>query len=135
MDFHQKSNVIDIDYRKSGFLFAGILAGIYILLLIRGEHHPLLLIVTTAVAFSAWFEFWPLRKLVEFLIKIGNIMNGFTNPFLFGLIYVVAVIPTAFVLKALGKDLLRLQYDSTRSTYWEERSTVSSWKNSFRNQF
>lgn len=135
MDYHEMSNADDINYRKSGFLLAGIMAVVYALLLIKGKHQPFVLIAAAVIALTAWFEAWPLRKAVDLLIRIGNVMHRFTNPFVFGLIYVVAVIPTAFVLKVLGKDVLSLRYDSNRSTYWEARSAVDSWKDSFRNQF
>jgi len=135
MNYHEKSCTEDCNYRISGFLLAGIVALIYLVLLSRGKNQPLVLIVAAVIALTAWFEAWPLRKIVDLLIRIGNVMHRFTNPFVFGLIYVVAVIPTAFVLKLLGKDVLSLRYDSKCSTYWQSRSAAESWKNSFRNQF
>jgi hypothetical protein len=135
IDYHEISSAEDINYRKSGSLFAGIIALIYALLLIRGKHQPYLLIVSAVIAVLACFEAWPLRKAVDLLIRVGNIMHRFTNPLVFSLIYVFAIIPTALVLKILGKDVLSLRYDSNRPTYWEARSAVDSWKDSFRNQF
>lgn len=134
MDYHELSSAQNINYRKSGFLFAGIIALIYALLLIRGKHQPYLLIASAVIAVLAWFEAWPLRKAVDLLIRIGNFMHRFTNPLVFGLIYVVAIIPTAFVLKLLGKDVMSLRFDSNLPTYWKPRHSIS-WKESFRNQF
>lgn len=135
MDYHQKSHLDDINYRKSGFLLAGIIAVIYTLLLIRGKHQPFVLIAALAIVLMAWFEAWPLRKAVNLLIHVGNLMNRLTNPLVFGIIYVLAVIPTSFMLKILRRDVLSLRYDSNRSTYWEVRSDGDALKNSFRNQF
>lgn len=135
MDYHELSSAHDINYRKSGFLLAGIIAVIYSILLIRGKQQPYVLIAGVVIALTAWFDAWPLRKTIDLLIRIGNVMHRFTNPFVFGLIYVVAIIPTALVLKILGKDVLSLRYDCNRSSYWEARSTGDSWKDSFHNQF
>lgn len=135
MNYHEISCNRDINYRKSGFLLAGIATAIYSLLLIRGKHQPFVLIAGVIIALTAWFEAWPLRKSVDLLIQIGNIMHRFTNPFVFGLIYVLAIIPTALVLKIVGKDVLGLRYDRNGSTYWKARSDGGVWKDSFRNQF
>lgn len=135
MSYHEGSSAQDINYRKSGFILAGGTAVIYFILLIRGKHQPYVLITGVVIAVLAWFEALPLRKAVDLLNQIGNFMHRFTNPFVFGLIYVVAIIPTAIVLKILGKDVLNLRYDCNRSSYWEARPSVDSWNDSFHNQF
>ena len=135
MDYHEMSRTVDINYRKSGLLLAVISAVIYVLLAVRGKQHPAILVTAVVVAVSAWCEAWPLRIVIDLLIKIGNVMHKFTNPLLFGLIYILAAIPTALVLKLLGKDVLNLRYDSSRATYWIIRSGGDAWKNTFRNQF
>jgi hypothetical protein len=135
IDYHQKSCTEEINYRKSGLFLAFIVAVIFVVLFIRGKLHPTIMIASAVIALFAWFEAWPLRKAVDLLIRFGNVMHRFTNPFLFGLIYIVAVVPTAFVLKFFGKDVLSLRYDKNCSTYWVTRQAGDTWKDSFRNQF
>lgn len=135
MDYHEMSRTVDINYRKSGWLLAVISAVIYVLLAVRGKQHPAILVTAVVVAVSAWCEAWPLRIVIDLLIKIGNVMHKFTNPLMFGLIYIVAAVPTALILKLLGKDVLNLRYDRTRSTYWITRPDGSAWKDTFKNQY
>ncbi len=135
MDYHEMSRTVDINYRKSGWLLAVISAVIYVLLAVRGKQHPAILVTAVVVALSAWCEAWPLRIVIDLLIKIGNVMHKFTNPLMFGLIYIVAAVPTALILKLLGKDVLNLRYDRTRSTYWITRPDGSAWKDTFKNQY
>lgn len=134
MNYHEMSIAQHINYRKSGFLLAGIVAVIYTVLFFRGKHQPYLAVVAAVLAVLALFEAWPLRKAIELFIGFGNIMHRFTNPLVFGLIYIVAVIPTSLVLKLLGKDVLELRYDSKISSYWIDR-TNKTWKGSFRKQY
>jgi hypothetical protein len=129
------STAQNINYRKSGLLLAGIVMAIYIVLLLRGKTQPYLAVLATVLAVLAVFEAWPLRKTVELFIDFGNFMHRFTNPLVFGLIYIVAVIPTSFVLKLSGKDILQLRYDSKIGSYWKNHTNGSAWKESFRNQF
>jgi hypothetical protein len=52
-----------------------------------------------------------------------------------GLIFVVTVIPTGLIMRALGKDLLRQKMDPAADSYWitpdPEQRRASSMKNQF----
>ncbi len=135
MGYHEMSREDGINYRRSGFLLAIIVAVLYAFLAIRGKQHSAILIVAIIMAISAWYETRPLRVIVTLLIRIGNFMHRFTNPVVFGLVYIVAVIPTAMALKLFGKDVLNLRLDSKRPTYWITRPESSTWKETFRNQY
>ena len=125
----------EINYRKSGFLLGGIVAAIYTVLFFRGKHLPYLAVAAAVLAVLALFETGPLRYAIKLFIGLGNCMHRFTNPLIFGLIYVVAVIPTALVLKLSRKDVLQLHYDSRTTSYWKEHNNGKDWKESFRNQY
>ena len=117
-DFHSRRPEEDVDHRRSGFFLAGLLVLVYLILLVRGASHPLLLAAALLMAAGAWFEVWFVRRTVDALIGAGTVLQRFTNPLLFGLIYILAVLPTAAVLRAVGKDVLingneklRLEFD------------------------
>jgi hypothetical protein len=135
MDYHHMSSAHNINYRKSGFLLAGIGAVIHTLLFIRGKHQPYGAAAIALLAALSLFEAWPLRKAVDVLIGFGNFMHRFTNPLLFGLIYIIAVIPTALVLKLYGKEILHLSYNGDTASYWQVRTNSNAWKESFRKQY
>lgn len=135
MNYHEMSIVQTINYRKSGYLLVGIVAVIYTVLIIRGKHQPYLAVLAIVLTLLTLFEAWPLRKTIEFFIGFGNFIHRFTNPVVFGLIYIVAVIPTSLVLKLLGKDVMDLRYDSKITSYWKDHTSGKSWNDSFRNQY
>lgn len=135
MDYHALSAAAGISYRRSGLFLSGLLGLVFIILLVRGANHPLLLAAALLMAAGARFEVWFVRRTVDALIGAGTVMQRFTNPLLFGLIYVLAVLPTAAVLRVSGKDVLDLRRDRDRKTYWKPRSDGKDWKGSFRNQF
>jgi hypothetical protein len=51
----------------------------------------------------------------------GIALHHLINPLLMGIIYYLAVVPTAFVLKMRGKDLLRLKLEPGARSYWVAR--------------
>ena len=134
-DMHVLSAQHKVDYRRSGFSIAALLVLAYAVLVLKGQQHSFLLLAAMASALGSWFEIWVVRKAVDALIGAGNFLHRFTNPLLFGLIYVLAVVPTAAVLKIVGKDPLDLRFDRERKSYWKMRPNGAGWKGGFRNQF
>jgi predicted membrane metal-binding protein len=51
----------------------------------------------------------------------GLALHHIINPLLMGIIYCLAVVPTALVLKVCGKDLLRLKLEPDARSYWVVR--------------
>ena len=135
MDYHEMSNSQNINYRKSGFLLSGIVAVIYVTLFLQGKNHPYVAAAAVVLAVMALFEALPLRKTITLFIGFGNFMHRFTNPLIFGIVYLVAVIPTALVLTLFGKDVLRLRYNGKIASYWQDHTNGKAWKESFRIQF
>jgi hypothetical protein len=135
MNYHEMSFAQKINYRKSGFLLAACTAIIYALLFFRGKHHPYLAVAASLLAVLSLFEAWPLQKIIDLFIGVGNFMHKLTNPLIFGLIYVVTVIPTALVLRLFGKEILSLRYDGKTASYWQDRTNNTTWKESFRKQY
>ncbi len=135
MNYHDMNNTQNINYRKSGFLLAGIVVTIYLFLFIRGTHLPYVLVIAALLTLLSLFNTWPLRQIIEAFIGFGNFMHRFTNPLVFGLIYIVAIVPTSLALKLLGKDVLQLRFDSSATSYWQKRTNGKTWKESFRKQY
>lgn len=135
MNYHEMSSASKINCRESGLLLSGIIAAIYAFLLIRGDNQPHLAVGATVLAVLALFEALPLCKTIKLIINIGNGMHRFTNPLVFGLIYIVAVIPTALALKLARKNILPLCFSSTATSYWENLPKGKNWHKTFQNQF
>ena len=70
----------------------------------------------------------PLNKI---WFKFGILLGNFISPIIMGLVFFTVVTPTAFLLRAFGKDSLNLKKNNKKS-YWIEKSTI---KSRMKNQF
>jgi hypothetical protein len=54
--------------------------------------------------------------------RFGMLLNRIVSPVALLIVYTVAVVPTALVLRLFRKDLLRLQTNAQVSSYWVMRT-------------
>lgn len=73
----------------------------------------------------------PLNKL---WFRFGLLLHSVVAPLVMGLLFYGAVTPVALVLRAMGKDILRLSRGDETS-YWIERAPPGPAKNSMGQQF
>jgi hypothetical protein len=57
------------------------------------------------------------------------------SPVIMGLLFFVAVTPTALIMRLAGKDPLRLRFDPEARTYWIDRRPPGPEPQTMRNQF
>jgi hypothetical protein len=88
------------------------------------------LFLVTAVAFPSI-----LRSLNLIWAKFGLLLSRITNPIVTGLMFYLFFTPAALVLKALGKDPLRIKLDASAKTYWIMRVPPGPEPESMRHQF
>ena len=63
--------------------------------------------------------------------KFGILLGNFISPIIMGLVFFTVVTPTAFLMRAFGKDLLNLKKNNKKS-YWIKKSpTKSKMKDQF----
>ena len=60
----------------------------------------------------------PLNKL---WMKFGLFLGSIVAPFVMGVVFFMVVTPVGFIMRSLGKDLLRMKRSKSASTYWIER--------------
>lgn len=53
--------------------------------------------------------------------KLGLLLFKVVNPIVLGLIFGLTIIPIGLLLRAFGKDPLRLEFDPDAKSYWIER--------------
>ena len=70
----------------------------------------------------------PLNKI---WFKFGILLGNFISPIIMGLVFFIVITPTAFLMRAFGKDLLNLKKNNKKS-YWLEKSPI---KSKMKNQF
>ncbi len=90
-----------------------------------------------AVLFLAAALFRPaaLKPLNQLWLKFGLLLHKIVNPIVMALIFFSTVLPIGLVMRALGKDLLRLKRQSDAASYWIERRPPGPAPASMRDQF
>ena len=73
-----------------------------------------------------------LTPLNQLWFKFGMILGAIVAPIVMGFVFFLVVTPIGFIMRIMGKDLLKKRYDKKRGTYWIKRDKpVSSMKQQF----
>ena len=91
--------------------------------------------IAVAVAFLVLGLFAP-RTLAlpnKLWMKFGKLLHHIVSPVIMSLLFILAVVPTAIVLRLMGRDPLRLKFDKKAVTYWQKREPAEGA--SFTQQF
>jgi len=118
-----------------GLVFAAVFLVVALWPLWRGEDIRLWALAVAAafavVAFAAPFLLkWPNRLWFKFGLLLGKIVA----PVVMSIIFLLTVIPTGFVLRLMGKDLLKTKRQpADTASYWHavDPAARSSMKNQF----
>jgi hypothetical protein len=76
-----------------------------------------------------------LRPLNVVWTRFGQLLSKVTNPIITGAMFYIVFTPAGLLLRLMGKDLLRLKYDRSATTYWIRRDPAGLIPESMRNQF
>ncbi len=74
----------------------------------------------------------PLNRL---WFRFGLLLNKITSPLIMGLLFYGVMTPYAYILRWLGRDLLRLRFDPSAESYWIERKPPGPAPESIKRQF
>jgi len=122
--------------RAFGLTFAVILGVVGLWPLLHGVAPRLWALIPAAVfllaALAAPFVLGPLNRV---WLKFGLLLHHIVTPIVMGLIFYVAVTPTGLIMRAMGKDPLRLKPDKAARSYWIVRDPPGPAPGSIRNQF
>ncbi|MBX3499118.1 MAG: hypothetical protein KF889_06705 [Alphaproteobacteria bacterium] len=68
-------------------------------------------------------------------MKFGLLLGRIVAPVVLGLLFFLSVVPIGLIMRARGKDLLRLKFDRGASSYWIERTPPGPPPETMRKQF
>jgi hypothetical protein len=90
-----------------------------------------------AALFLATGLFWPsvLNPLNWIWLKFGLLLHSVVNPIVMALLFYGTVLPTGLVMRALGKDLLRLKQQPGAESYWIVRAPPGPAPETMKDQF
>ena len=67
--------------------------------------------------------------------KLGLLLFKIVNPIVLGLIFLVTIMPIGLIMRATGKDLMRLKFDKDARSYWIPRDPPGPAPESMPQQF
>lgn len=110
--------------RNFGLLFAIVFAVIALFPFLHSEP-PRLWPLPIAAGFVGCAYIAPrlLRPLNQLWFRLGLLLHHIVNPVIMALLFYGAVVPTGLILRAFGKDLLRLRREPEIKSYWIEKSS------------
>jgi hypothetical protein len=122
--------------RSFGLVFAGFFALVALLPAIHGAQ-PRWWALGLAGAFAAAALRAPrlLHPLNRVWFALGLLLHHVVNPVIMALMFYGAILPMALLLRALGKDLLRLKREPQAASYWIAREPPAPAPRSMNKQF
>ena len=122
--------------RSFGLVFAGVFLLVGLLPLFSG-HGPRNWALWVAVAFVAVAVLAPklLAPFNRLWAKFGLLLHRITSPLVLGIMFFVVITPMGWIMRALGKDLLRLKLDPAATSYWIARTPPGPTPESLKDQF
>jgi hypothetical protein len=97
--------------------------------------HAGCLVVAAAFAAMAFFAPTWLTPLNRLWFRFGMLLHHVVNPVVMGVLFFVVILPIALLMRAFGKDPLRLKRDAQASSYWIAREPPGPAPGSMRKQF
>ncbi len=76
-----------------------------------------------------------LRPLNRVWFRFGRLLHRIVSPLVLGILFFSTLTPTAWAMRALGKDPLRLARKGPGESYWVPRDGEGQGPGSFKNQF
>lgn len=121
--------------RSFGLVFAGFfsIVGVYRFFVAAADYWWWW-VVATVFAVAAGFIPRGLAPLNRVWTAFGLLLHRIVSPVILALLYVFAILPTALVVRIVGKDLLRLSRDPDATTYWIKRGEAGA-TGSMKDQF
>lgn len=134
--FTREETVKGSSDRGFGLVFAAVFAVIGLWPLAAGRGVRLwalaLAFLFLAAAFVRPRVLAPLNRV---WMRFGLLLHRVTNPLIMGLVFFLAVTPTALIMRLLGKDPLKLRLDRAAKSYWVERRPPGPAPETMRDQF
>lgn len=108
--------------RSFGLVFAGVFGIIGLLPLLHERSlRTWALAIGTVFLLLAFIRPGVLAPLNRLWFRLGLALGAVMTPVIMGLLFVVAVIPTALALKLFRKDPMQRRFVPEAATYWERR--------------
>lgn len=135
-DFARDDEVKAGTERAFGIVFAVVFALIGLAPLWSGEAvRAWSLIIAGAFLVAALARPRLLAPLNRLWFLFGKALHRVVSPLVMGLIFFIAVTPTALIMRLVGKDPLNRRFEPKAQTYWIDRHPPGPEPETMKNQF
>ena len=137
-DFSREEEVKGSSDRSFGLVLAGFFALVALGPLVRAPHDQIRYwAFAPALVFLLLALFWtaPLAPLNRLWLKLGLLLFRVVSPIALGLLFYLTMTPIGLLMRATGKDPLRLKRDPAAASYWLPREPPGPPPESMKNQF
>lgn len=130
------SNSADKELRSFAFILSCVLGFLGGLVLWRkGEMGYLLWVIGMVILSLGLLKPRVLGPIHKGWVNISFVMGFFMTHLILALVYYLIFTPMALVMRALGKDPLRLKHNGNAQSYWIERRETQSTRESYERMF
>ena len=134
--FERSEEVRGSSNRAFGLVFAAFFAIIGLFPLVFGGALRAWAFIVAAGFLGAALAFpRVLTPLNRVWIKVGQLLHQVVSPIVLGIMFFLVITPMAFLMRALGKDPLRLKFDRAAESYWIVREPPGPPPDSLKDQF
>jgi len=122
--------------RSFGVVFAAFFGLIGLLPLVMGRPPRVWPILTGLLFLLAALRFpSALAPLNRLWFKLGLLLHRVVSPIALGIMFFLVFTPMGLLMRAMGKDPLRLRRDANAQTYWIDRQPPGPAPESLKDQF
>jgi hypothetical protein len=134
--FSREENIVAGSDRSFGFVMAGAFAMVSLLNAWHvGRVWPWAAGLAALFLAAALFRPAILNPLNRLWLKFGLLLHRIVNPLIMALLFYGTVLPTGLVMRAIGKDLLRLKQEPEAESYWIVRAPPGPAPETMKDQF
>ncbi len=123
--------------RSFGFVIGGAFLLIGLAPLLHAPHRPRWWAVVIAAIFAGCAQLRPelLKPLNALWLRFGLLLHKIISPVILGLLFYTTVLPVGLLMRAFGKDPMRLRKDPATASYWVLREPPGPSPESMTRQF
>jgi hypothetical protein len=134
----RREEVKEPSNRAFGLVMAGFFSILAVLPWFHAEPAPMRWwAAAISVAFAGLALLWsaPLAPPARLWGRFGLLLHKIVSPIILGLLFYAAIVPVGLLMRAFGKDPLRLRRDAAADSYWIPRQPPGPSPESMKNQF
>jgi hypothetical protein len=135
-DLAREDDIVGSSDRAFGLTLAAVFAVIGVVRLVLSHSYAGWWLGAAAVML-AFALAWPaaLAPLNRLWLRLGLVLYKVVNPLVMGLVFFTTVVPIGLLMRALGKDPLRLRREPAAGSYWITREPPGPEPDTMKNQF